>query len=197
MNSVLRVTLDTTSEQVAQLAALQAMFAKACNALAPVVQRTRVWNRVALHHMAYKPLRAQFPQMGSQMTCNVIYSVSRHSRLFYQHPESPFNLTRLGDKPLPLLRFQENCPVYFDRHTLSLKNGAISMFTLDGRIRFQVALSAQDEVNFRTGRLREVVLTQASEGSFELRFEFADGDQAAPANLPQYMLVEESPVENP
>src|SRR3954467_13326101 len=121
MNLSLRVPLNGKPEQVARLAELQAAFAQACNALAPIVQKTRVWNRVALHHMAYKALRAQFPQMGSQMVCNAIYSVSRHSRLMFQTPASPFNIAKLGDKQLPLLKFTDRAPVYFDRHTLSIK----------------------------------------------------------------------------
>jgi hypothetical protein len=137
MSSLLRIPLNTTPEQARRLMALQAGFAQVCNALAPIVQQTRVWSRVALHHLAYRQLRERFPGMGSQMVCNAIYSVSRTCRLVYQHPNSPFSLARLGEKPLPLLRFADNCPVYFDRHTLSVKGGQLSMFTLDGRMRFQ------------------------------------------------------------
>jgi hypothetical protein len=128
MNSVLRIPLQADPEQAQRLQALQVGFARVCNALAPLVQQTKVWNRVALHHLSYRQLREQFPEMGSQMVCNAIYSVSRTARLVFQHPQSPFNLARLGDKPLPLLRFADSCPVYFDRHTLSLKAGQLSMF---------------------------------------------------------------------
>ena len=197
MNLSLRVPLNTSPEQAAKLIQLQAAFAQACNALAPVVQKTRVWNRVALHHMAYKPLREQFPQMGSQMVCNVIYSVSRHCRLLFQTPQSPFHLAKLGDKALPLLRFGETCPVYFDRHTLSLKAGQLSMYTLDGRMRFQLDLKSGDEANFHDKKLREIVLSRSIGGGFELGFLFSDGDdEAAPpgvnlaAELPEYMMVE-------
>src|SRR3954468_20884291 len=117
MKTSLRVPLNTSAEEAARLRQLQAVFAKVCNALAPVVQKTRVWNRVALHHMAYKPLREQFPQMGSQMVSNAISSVSRHCPLLFQSPGSPCNLAKLGDPPLPLLQFSEHAPVYFDRHT--------------------------------------------------------------------------------
>ena len=199
MNLSLRVPLNTTPDQAAKLLELQATFAKACNALAPMVQKTRVWNRVALHHMAYKPLREQFPQIGSQMVCNAIYSVSRHSRLLFQHPQSPFFLARLGDKPLPLLRFSDSCPVYFDRHTLSLKDGQLSMYTLDGRMRFQLSLKPEDEANFHQKKLREIVLSRGAGGGFELQFAFSDADDQAAepqatmaAELPEYMMVEET-----
>ena len=79
MNKMLRIPLHASPEQSARLQALQATFAEACNALSPLVQKSRVWNRVALHHLAYKELRQKYPDMGSQMICNVIYSVSRTS----------------------------------------------------------------------------------------------------------------------
>lgn len=200
MNFVLRIPLATSPEQSVRLLALQLAFAQVCNALAPTVQATRVWNRVALHHLMYRSLRARFPELGSQMICNAIYSVSRTSRLVFQHPQSPFNLTRLGDKPLPLLRFSNNCPVYFDRHTLSVKAGQLSMYTLDGRMRFAVALKAADEANFNEKKLREIVLSHRSDAMFELSFLFSDElDRQVPepvatagAEIPEYVMVEEA-----
>jgi len=106
MNFQLRIHLGLSAPQAAQLQALQLQFAQVCNALAPMVQQTRVWNRVALHHLAYRNLRAQFPALGSQMVCNAIYAVSRTSRMVFQHPDSPFALQRLNEElPLPLLHF--------------------------------------------------------------------------------------------
>ena len=208
MNNVLRIPLNASPEQVKRLQALQTGFAQVCNALAPLVQQTRVWNRVALHHLCYRQLREQFPEMGSQMVCNAIYSVSRTARMVFQHPQSPFNLARLGSKPLPLLRFSDSCPVYFDRHTLSLKAGQLSMFTLDGRMRFQLALKAQDEERFHSQKLREIVLSRRSGGAYELAFTLvyeADGRNAAASagadatdaaqgalgEIPEYIVVEE------
>lgn len=200
MSKLLRITLTHTPEQFERLCVLQAEFARVCNALAPMVRDTRCWNRVALHHMAYKGLREQFPAMGSQMVCNAIYSVSRSSRLVYQHPTSPFNLARWGDKPLPLLRFLEVSPVYFDRHTLSVKDGRLSMYTLDGRMRFHLALGAEDEAAFHGSKLREIVLTREGDNTFVLSFwlgdaEASSGDgvqeDAAPGEIPEYLMVEE------
>jgi hypothetical protein len=200
MKTSVRVALNTSAEEAAKLRQLQAVFAKVCNTIAPLVQKTKVWNRVALHHMAYKPLREQFPQLGSQMVCNAIYSVSRHSRLLYQHPASPFNVGKLGKRPLPLLRFTEQSPVYFDRHTLSIKDGQLSLFTLGGRMRFQVGLRHEDELSFKTKKLREVALARPKGAeNFELTFvltEKADEAQAADetptsGQVPEYMTVEE------
>ena len=206
MNNVLRIPLNASPEQVKRLQALQTGFAQVCNALAPLVQQTRVWNRVALHHLCYRQLREQFPEMGSQMVCNAIYSVSRTARMVFQHPQSPFNLARLGSKPLPLLRFSDSCPVYFDRHTLSLKAGQLSMFTLDGRMRFELALAPEVQQRFAQQKLREVVLQQGQASasgvpSFALVFLLVDHQQEQdgasalplpqPGELPEYVMVDE------
>jgi hypothetical protein len=201
MNSALRVTLNASPEQAQRLVDLQAAFAKVCNALAPVVQQTRCWNRVTLHHLAYKSLREQFPQIGSQMVCNAIYSVSRTARLLFQDAASPFHLSRLQGKPLPTLRFSDGCPVYFDRHTLSVKDGSLSLYTLDGRMRFLLSLSKDDEKNFHEKKLREIVLSRKKDGAFELAFWFGEAqeDEAGPpgaaalrsqGEIPAYLKVE-------
>ena len=182
MNLQLRVPLDTSPEQRARLRALRAVFAQACNALAPHVQHSRVWNRVALHHLHYRALREQFPELGSQMVCNAIYAVSKMARLIYQHPASPYNLTRRAGQALPLLKFADNCPVYFDRHTLSIKPGQLSLFTMDGRMRFELALDAEKLALFDKARLREVVLNERPDRVFELSFflEAADATASGP-----------------
>lgn len=208
MKRMLHIPLNTTSEQLERLLALQRAFAQVCNALAPVVVQTRVWNRVALHHLMYRSVRERFPELGSQMVCNAIYSVSRTCRVVYQSPASPFNLGRLGNRPLPLLRFADSCPVYFDRHTLSVNNGQLSMFTLDGRMRFSLALLPDAEAQFKEQKLHEIVMARQADGLFALSFVFGDeqgaqqdaAPQDAPAgvlasagvDLPEYVLVEES-----
>jgi len=197
-----RVRLTVTPDQAERLRALQQAFAQACNLLAPVVREHRCWNRVALHHLAYRQLREALPALGSQMACNAIYSVCRAARLVFQHPKSPFHVGQWGEKPLPLLRFADNCPVYFDRHTLSVRNGRVSLFTLDGRLRFDLALRPQDEAAFHSMRLLEVVLAQREGGTYELTFLLQDPHQADPtaaakplgdpADWPEYLMVEET-----
>lgn len=198
MSHMLRVSLSPSPEQAARLNALQEMFAQACNSLAPLVQQTRCWNRVTLHHLAYRKLRQDFPDIGSQMACNVIYSVSRTCRIVYQHPDSPFSLQRLGERPLPLVQFDKSSPVYFDRHTLSLRDGTVSMYTLDGRMRFQVPLSREDEDRFRSEKVREIVLVRGADSAFHLSFHFSGVPDtvapvpvaAAPGALPPYIRIE-------
>ena len=170
MNSIIRVPLNTNPEQFARLQALQSAFAEVCNALAPEVKKSRVWNRVALHHLHYRTLREKFPALGSQMISNAIYAVSRASRLVFQTPGSPFNLTKLGTKALPLLQFADSCPVYFDRHTLSIKGTKLSLFTLDGRMHFELTLPEEQLLLFKVAKLREISLTRRLDGLYELAF---------------------------
>jgi len=173
MNSLVSIALSTTAEQTARLRALQIAFAEVCNALVPTVRETRIWNRVTLHHMTYKALRERFPALGSQMVCNAIYSVSRSCRMVFQSAGSPFHLSVLGEKPLPMMRFMDTSPVYFDRHTLSLKSGQVSMYTLDGRMRFQLTLRPEDEAAFHHRKLVEIVLKRSGE-AFSLNFRFGE-----------------------
>lgn len=189
------IPLQAGPEQVARLVALQALFVQACNSLTPLVRETHCWNRIGLHHMTYRQLRERFPQLGSQMACNAIYSVSRACRMVYQSPSSPWLVTRQPDKPLPLVAFDKGSPVFFDRHTLSLRDGAISMFTLDGRIRFEINLSAEQRAHFLNDRLREVLLQQSA-GAFHLAFVFTPADaeelpDTQSANLPEYLVVQQ------
>lgn len=195
MNFNLKVPLNTSAEQTVRLQDLQKAFAEVCNALAPVVQQTRCWNRVTLHHLTYKGLRERFPKIGSQMVCNAIYSVSRTSRLVFQSPNSPFNVTKNPGKPLPLMKFLAGSPVYFDRHTLSLKDGQLSMYTLDGRIRFQLDLKPEDQARFHREKLREIVLSNTGHG-FQLEFWFSSSSELEDAkssddsaDLPEYVIV--------
>ena len=199
MNSRLAISFSVTPAQGEQLAQLQKTFAAACNHLAPIVQQTRCWNRVALHHMVYRALRESFPALGSQMVCNAIYSVSRTCRAVYQNRQSPYALQKLAGKPLPRLIFLPHSPVYFDRHTLSLKDGEVSMYTMDGRIKFKLDLTPAQELQFRSSKLREIVLSSQAL-VFTLNFSFAEqgvDDTATKTyvaedmELPEYVLVTE------
>lgn len=173
MSFRLDVRLHTSDEQNQRLQTLQRAFAELCNALAPIARQSGVWSRVGLHHLGYRSMRERFPGLGSQMVCNAVYSVSRACRLVYQHPRSPFHVQRVGPKGLPLVQFGPNAPVYFDRHTLSLRKGRASMFTLDGRMHFDLPLAPLDEERLRASRLLEIALQHDAQG-YALTFLLAD-----------------------
>ena len=82
------------------------------------------------------------------------------------------------------------------------------MFTLDGRMRFQLSLDPEVEQRFKQQKLREIVLSRASTG-YELKFLLMDMDpqdaSAAMAtsaesaldvpedgDIPEYLIVEEA-----
>lgn len=189
MNKNFSILLNPNSEQLIKLEDLQKNFIDVCNSIAPVVQETRCWNRVALHHMVYHKLRAQFPNMGSQMICNAVYSVCRAARVILQHPKSPFCVDTCPDSALPRIVFLENSPVFFDRHTLNIKGQTLSMFTLDGRIRFEIQLNKIQQTTFLRDKLKEVLLFKKG-SEFYLHFQFEsenseslDGRVAIPENL--------------
>jgi hypothetical protein len=96
-----------------------------------------------------------------------------------------------------MLRFLDGSPVYFDRHTLSVKDGTLSLYTLDGRMRFLLTLSRADEANFLQSKLREVVLSRNREGAFQLAFLFGEAHEETDSAIavrheaiPDYVKVE-------
>ena len=189
MNSVVHALLSANEAQTAKLVALQTAFATVCNVLAQTVQQTRCWNR-RFASSAYA-LRSAFPQMGSQMI--VMPSIRCRALLAgAQHPDSPW-ATAAAQRALPLCS-SPSAPVYFDRHTISLKNNQLSMYTLDGRMHFQLGLKPRDEARFLQEKLREVVLARTSQG-FRLSFLFSSTPGEAQekteiANeMPEYILV--------
>lgn len=194
MNVRLQAHLQANAQQAERLRKLQEEFAQVCNAIAPRAQSTHCWNRVALHHMVYREMRERFPSLGSQMVCNAIYAVSRTCRIVYQGPGSPFHIGRVGADGLPLIQFMPDAPVYFDRHTLSIKDGQASLYTLDGRIRFHIHLPATDVQRLVTERLREVVLTGKGT-QYTLTFVLDPRDAAAEPQQPT--LCREAPPDPP
>lgn len=192
MTKPLEIRLNVSPPQVEQLRRLQAEFVAACNFVSPVARANRCWNRVALHHLTYRDLRQRFPQLGSQMACNAVYSVARTYRMLLTHPQSPWNVDRHQGQALPQLFFQNGAPVYFDRHTLSLKEGVLSMFTLDGRMRFELKIAQADARRFASQQLREIVLLQRA-GAFFLQFWFDEKAElpaaTAAGEVPEYLIV--------
>ena len=58
------------------------------------------------------------------------------------------------------------------------------MYTLDGRMRFELALQPAQEAMFHDLKLQEIVLSRRADGSFELRFSFVDALAADASTLP-------------
>jgi len=58
----------------------------------------------------------------------------------------------------------------FDRHTLSIKGTKLSLFTLDGRMHFELTLPEEQLLLFKVAKLREISLTRRLDGLYELAF---------------------------
>ncbi len=170
MYQTFQLKLSTSQESFERLRQLQVTFACVCNAIAPVVSEQRCWNRVALHHLVYRRMRDEFPELGSQMVCNAIYAVCKVARVVYQHAKSPFH-SREMDK-LPQIKFMDSSPVFFDWHTLSLSESRLSIFTLNGRIKIPVSLSSEQLVGMRQRKLMDISMQLLSENSVSLTFKF-------------------------
>ncbi len=162
--------LTTSVEAFERLRRLQVTFASVCNSIAPVVSEQRCWNRVALHHLVYRRMREEFPELGSQMVCNAIYAVCKVARIVYQHPKSPFHYKEINK--LPQLKFMDTSPVFFDWHTLSLGDGKLSIFTLDGRMKFPMTLSQMQRDIVDSQKLVEIAFQTHPENLLTLTFKF-------------------------
>jgi len=170
MNKPLIINLELNPNQSAELEALQIEFNRVCNSISLTVQASKCWNRVALHHMVYHDLRARFPGLGSQMICNAVFAVCKVARRIYQDPDSPWGIGQ--NMHLPLLSFSSTSPVFFDKHTLSLKDNKMSMYTLNGRMQFPLMLRADELSFFKNEKIKEILLFSES-GKYRLHFHFA------------------------
>jgi hypothetical protein len=165
MKSLLTKSFGENEPARSALLRLQAEFSAACNFLAPIAAERRCWSRVGLHHLAYRSLRQNFPELGSQMSCNAIYAVSKVAGLVYR----PGGLGANSSGPLSRLQFSAASPVFFDRHTLSVRAGSLSIYTVDGRIRVRIEDVAAVESLLMGGGLKDIILFRSGDG-FRLRF---------------------------
>ena len=79
LNRTVCVRLTVSPEDSAKLSETHALYRDASNFVVPIVYKnkgSRLWQRFALHHVAYSKIRETFPALGAQLACNVIRSVS-------------------------------------------------------------------------------------------------------------------------
>ena len=123
MKRTISIKLATTLEQSQALFDLQAEFAKACNQIVPCAVEHRCWNRVALHHRVYYPVRKS-TALGSQMVCNAVQWVADAYQVLH--------LKKTDE--VPVITFKNTGAVHFDKRTYSIKGNTLSLYTLAGRI---------------------------------------------------------------
>jgi IS605 OrfB family transposase len=144
------IKLIVSDETGPVLEALQGAYTTACNALVPVVQEHRCWNRTALHQRTYRHLRATTP-LGSQMTCNAIFSVCKAYKSLKKKGRIQNN------QPVPGIRFKRPA-VHYDKKTYTLKNVSLSLYTLTGRMTVQMAPGEHQQQLLSMGLPKEAEL---------------------------------------
>jgi putative transposase len=143
------IRLNVTCAQAAALYALRTAYADACNRIVPIVREHRCWNRVGLHNHVYSRLRAE-TLLGSQMACNAIHSVCKA----YKAQKA---LGRISKDAVPLVRF-DRASVHYDKRTYTLKKDALSLNTLEGRIRVALSPGEHQQQILESGRPKEAEL---------------------------------------
>lgn len=145
MKRTIAIKLNASTEHIGALLELEKTFSRSCNFVAEIAEQEGVSNRIRLHHLAYYKLRQQFPELGSQMSCNAIAKVA-HA------------LTALKKKKK--LVFKENCSIHFDKRTYSLKEDVLSLFTLQGRIRIVLKFCPFHIPYMEKGMIKEAELVR-------------------------------------
>ena len=152
MRRTVSIKLDTTSEQKIALVQLQEAFNKTSNIVATIARENRCWNRVALHHLSYHQIRHDQANeqvvLGSQMVCNAIRTVCDAYKV----------LKIKKTEAIPVITFKQRSSVHFDKRTYSLKDGAISLYTLSGRILVQMNVGNFQQSYLQRGYAKEAEL---------------------------------------
>jgi IS605 OrfB family transposase len=141
------IKLKTTDEQNIALIQLQKTFNNACNQIVPVAAENRCWNRLALHHLVYYNIR-QATGLGAQMVCNATKVVCDAIKV----------LKIKKDENIPPISFKPHSSIHFDKRTYSLKDGAISLYTLSGRALIPMVLGQFQQQYLERGVSKEAEL---------------------------------------
>lgn len=150
MKRTVSIKLLTSPEQAQALTELQTTFNAACNLVVPFAVSNRCWNRVALHHLAYYPVREQ-SALGSQMVCNAIAAVAEAYKALKLHKADE----------MPTITFDRDSSVHFDKRTYSLQSeNVLSLFTLTGRIYVPFASGDFQRAYLAKGVCKEAELLQ-------------------------------------
>ena len=151
MKRTISVKLLHTAEQAQAFRDLADTFSAACNKVVPYAREHRCWNRVALHHLAYYPVREAFPKLGSQMACNAVHKVADA----YKTLKANKGIKK--GAPVPLIQFTPKS-VHFDKRTYSIKEDKLSLFTLSGRVIVPFIMGKHQQNLFNQGSATEAEL---------------------------------------
>lgn len=144
----IKVEADAAAQ--AELVALQAAYAAACNLLVPTVIESRCWNRYGLHALAYRRLRCETP-LGAQMCCNVLRSVTAAYKTLKANGQMP------KGAPVPAISFRRGA-VHFDKRTYTLRGDRLSLNTLGGRVTVALLIGRHQAKLLAWGKAKEAEL---------------------------------------
>ena len=147
MKRTVSIKLNPTTEQSKALEELRNSFNAACNLIVPYAVENRCWNRVALHHLCYYQVR-ETSELGSQMVCNAIHKVC-----------SAYKVLGLKKKDdVPVIGFKDKSSVHFDKRTYTIKDGGISLYTLNKRILVSCQIGDFQKAYLKKGVAKEAEL---------------------------------------
>lgn len=135
------IALDVDDDAAAKLQLTRRLYGQACDLLVPIIvadtdRKARLWQRFNLHAVTYPLVRAQFPGLGAQLTCNVMRSVSSAYKTWISnHPA----FVKDKERTLPSIRFR-NPVIHLDKNTVSFFNHytEASIYTTQGRVRVRL-----------------------------------------------------------
>ena len=151
MKRTIQLKLKLTSSQSKALSELQELFSNACNEISHKAWEEKESNRFRLHHLCYYSVRSSFPQLGSQMACNAVAKVANGYK---------------AKKHTQQIEFRKTASVHFDKKTYSLKNGVLSLYTLQGRIQVSFESGTFQEEYLKKGKVTEAELMYKKTGWF-------------------------------
>ena len=146
------IALEVDADASEKMHQTRSLYGQACNLLVPIVvsdtdRKGRLWQRYNLHKVAYPMVRTQMPDLGSQLACNVMRSVSSmYQSWISNHP----NFSKDKKMVLPSISFR-NPVVHLDKNTIRFFNNytEASIYTVNGRVsvrlrpgKFQLSLLA-------------------------------------------------------
>jgi len=139
------IKLTISELQKEALFALEGLFVQACNRVSAVAFAEKERNRVRLHHLCYRALRREFPELGSQMCCNAIAKTAA--------------ALKAQKRPKQVL-FKQGSSVHFDKRTYSLKGSILSLFTPKGRLQISLEISSFHQGFLQLGVPKEAELVR-------------------------------------
>ncbi len=139
MQSVTKLRLFASPDERRMLFATMERYNAACNAVSPVAFSEREFSNIGLQKRLYRHVRETFG-LSAQMTLLALRKVAGSYRSTKEAiKEQNRVLAALGrpSKSLTVLSFWEHGAICYDARVLSIGQGRVSIWTLDGRIKLR------------------------------------------------------------